>query len=183
MTRIAAIDGRSACTFAIEPRPFGARKLADTLRLIMLMMPARQKAEADLRPLPRARDPKSAGRRARPGRAAAIGADDNGANLKAKSGWPCASVGSAEPPHRRPREAAAPRQATGATVVDAFEDAEVARRVVPPSELPVVRFGIEKQAFLSNSDRFQDRGAGHFPNYGAHPDHGGGRLWLKLMQG
>jgi hypothetical protein len=34
-------------------------------------------------------------------------------------------------------------------VVDAFEDAEVARRVVPPSELPVVRFGIEKQAFLS----------------------------------
>jgi len=149
----------------------------------MLMMPARQKAEADLRPLPRARDPKSAGRRARSGRAAAIGADDNGANLKAKSGWPCASVGSAEPPHRRPREAAAPRQATGATVVDAFEDAEVARRMVPPSELPVVRFGIEKQAFLSNSDRFQDRGAGHFPNYGAHPDHGGGRLWLKLMQG
>src|SRR5262249_1001395 len=76
MTRMAAIDGRSACTFAIEPRPFGARKLADTLRLIMLMLPERQKAEADLRPLPRARDPKSAGRRARPGRAAAIGADD-----------------------------------------------------------------------------------------------------------
>ena len=67
-------------------------------------------------------------------------------------------------------------------MVDAFEDAEVARRVVPPSELPVVRFGIEKQAFLSNSDRFQDRGAGNFPNYGARPDRGGGRSLLKLMQ-
>ena len=43
-------------------------------------------------------------------------------------------------------------------MVDAFEDAEVARRVVLLSKLPVVRFGIEKQAFLSNSDRFQDRG-------------------------